>query len=133
MIYFSISNENIQVQIPYIFRLIYIYIYMCVCVCVCVQTKNNRPTPQICQEAWTMWTQGSKESPPSFCNGLGTIYIQCHFEEGHFDLTTKDIGSEIRYGLGKVLGTQNRPTLRLASHHCVLCLNPIKSTFNTCI
>ena len=42
------------------------------------------------------------------------------------------MGSELRYGFGKVLGIQNCPTLRLASHHCVLCLNPIKGTLNTC-
>ena len=46
------------------------------------------------------------------------------------DLTTRDIGSKLSYGLRKVLGTQNRPTLRLAFSHCVLCLNPIKGTFN---
>ncbi|KAL4619838.1 hypothetical protein ACB092_06G109700 [Castanea dentata] len=39
------------------------------------------------------------------------------------DLTTNDMGLEFRYVLGKVLGTQDRPTLRLTSHHCVLCLN----------
>ena len=44
-----------------------------------------------------------KESPPSFCNGLRTI--QHPFEGGPFDLTTRDIGLELRYGLGKVLGT----------------------------
>ena len=40
------------------------------------------------------------------------------------------MGSELRYGLGKVLGTQNHQILRLASHHCVLCLNPIKGILN---
>ena len=43
------------------------------------------------------------------------------------------MGLEFRFILGKVLGTQNRPTLRLVSHHCVLCLNLIKNMFNTCI
>ena len=43
------------------------------------------------------------------------------------------MGSEFRYILGKVLGTQDCPTLRLASHHCVLCLNLIKNKFNTSI
>ena len=43
------------------------------------------------------------------------------------------MGSEFKYILGKVLGTQDCPTLRLASHHCVLYLNLIKSMFNTCI
>ena len=33
------------------------------------------------------------------------------FEEGPFDLTTRDMGLELRYGLGKLLGTQNCPTL----------------------
>ena len=47
-----------------------------------------------------------------------------------FYLTTKDMSSELRYGLGKMLGTQNCPTLRLASSHYVLCLNPIKGTLN---
>ena len=46
------------------------------------------------------------------------------------DLTTKDMSSELRYGFGNVLGTQNRLTLSLASSHFVLCLNPIKGTFN---
>ena len=36
-------------------------------------------------------------------------------------------------GIKKVLNTQNRLTLRLASHHYVLCFNPIKGTLNTCI
>ena len=53
--------------------------------------------------------------------------------EGPFDLTTRDMGSELRYGLGNVLGTQNRSTLRLTSHHYVLYLNPIKDTHNTYI
>ena len=44
----------------------------------------------------------------------------------------QSLGSNFRYVLGKVLGTQDRPTLRLASYHCVLYLNLIKSTFNTC-
>ena len=43
------------------------------------------------------------------------------------------MGSELKYGLGKVLDTQNYPTLRLASLHCVLCLNPIKGTLNIVI
>ena len=55
------------------------------------------------------------------------------FEEGPFDLTTRDMGSELRYGLGKVLGTQNRQTLRLASHHFDLCLNSIKGILNIVI
>ena len=46
------------------------------------------------------------------------------------DLTTRDMGLELGYDLRKVLGTQNRPTLRLASSHCILRLNPIKGTFN---
>ena len=35
--------------------------------------------------------------------------------------------------LEKVLDTQDRPTLMLASHHCVLRLKLIKNIFNTCI
>ena len=40
------------------------------------------------------------------------------------------MGSKFRYGLGKVLGTQNRPSRGLVFTHCVLHLNPIKGTFN---
>ena len=47
-----------------------------------------------------------------------------------FDLTSRDMGLEFRYGYRKVLGTQNRPTLGLASSHCILCLNPIKYILN---
>ena len=43
------------------------------------------------------------------------------------------MGSKFRYALEKVLGTQDRLTLRLASHLCVLCLNPSKNYLNTCI
>ena len=78
------------------------------------------------------WGQGVLESPPNFCNGLRTIYLMS--SQGRtFDLTTRDMGSKFRYVLGKVLGTQDRPTLRLASHHYVLRLNLIKNMFNTCI
>ena len=41
---------------------------------------------------------------PSFCNGLGTIYIVSSLGRT-IDLTTRDIYSELRYDLGKVLGT----------------------------
>ena len=72
------------------------------------------------------------EMPPSFCNGLGTIYITS--SRGRtIDLTTRDMGLEFRYALGKVLGTQDHATLRLASHRFVSYLNPIKNQFNTCI
>ena len=76
------------------------------------------------------WECGhNRESPPSFCNGLGTIYITS--SRGRtIDLTTRDMSSELRYSLGNVLGTQNHPTLRLASFHCVLHPNPIKGMFN---
>ena len=43
------------------------------------------------------------------------------------------MSSDFKYILRKVLGTQDCPTLRLASHHCVLRLNLIKNMFNTCI
>ena len=77
-------------------------------------------------------TESVLESPPSFCNGLGTIFIAS--SRGRtIDLTTRDMGSELWYGLGKVLGIQNRPILRLASSHCVLCLNLIKGTLNIVI
>ena len=48
-----------------------------------------------------MRTQG--ESPLSFCNGQGTIYIAS--SRRTFDFTTRDMGSEFRYMLRKVLGT----------------------------
>ena len=81
-----------------------------------------------------MWTKGVGfffflELPSSFCNRLGTIYIASS-QGMTIDLTTRDMGSKLRYSFRKLLGTQNRPTLRLASSHCVLCLNPIKGTFN---
>ena len=43
------------------------------------------------------------------------------------------MGFKFRYTFGKVLGTQDHLTLRLASHHCLLCLNFIKNMFDTCI
>ena len=51
----------------------------------------------------------------------------------HFDLTTRDMGLEFKYGFGKVLGTQNRLTLGLAFSHCILCLNLNKGLFHTCL
>ena len=71
-----------------------------------------------------------EESPPSFCNGLRNIYIDSSRGRTFLDLTTRDVGLELRYGLGKVLGTQNRPSLGLASSHYVLCLNHIKDILN---
>ena len=57
-------------------------------------------------------------------------YIQHLFEEGPlFYYQRYEFGVKV-YSLGKVLGTQNHPTLRLASFHCFLYLNPIKGTFN---
>ena len=82
---------------------------------------------------WPLWTQRVVlESPPSFCNGLGTIYI-ASLHGRTFRSYYQSMGSEFRYALGKVLGTQDRLILRLASHHCVLCLNPIKNYLNTYI
>ena len=52
------------------------------------------------------------ESPLSFCNGLGTIYL-ASFQGRPFDLTTRDMGPELRYSLGKVLGTKNCQTLKV--------------------
>ena len=69
------------------------------------------------------------ESPPSFCNGLGTIYI-ASFRGRNVLSYYQSMSSEFRYSFRKVLGTQNNLTLGLASSHCVLCLNPIKSIFN---
>ena len=52
-------------------------------------------------------TESVLESPPSFCNGLGTIFIAS--SRGRtIDLTTRDMGLEFSYVLGKVLGTQDR-------------------------
>ena len=79
-----------------------------------------------------LWTQWKWESPFSFCNGLGTIYI-VSFQGRTIDLAIRDMSLKLRYGFEKVLGTQNRPTLRLASSYCVLCLNPIKGTLNIVI
>ena len=45
----------------------------------------------------------------------------------------QSMSSEFRNSIGKVLGTKDLPTLRLTSHHCVLCPNLIKNIFNTCI
>ena len=65
--------------------------------------------------------QNMISTPPSFCNGLGTICITS--SRGRtIDLTARNMGLELRYYFGKVLGIQNCPTLRLASSHCVLCL-----------
>ena len=76
-----------------------------------------------------LWTQQMGVTPQFFFNGLRIIYITS--SRGRtIDLITRNIGSELRYGLGKVLGTQNRLTLRLASFHYVLCLNPIKGILN---
>ena len=74
---------------------------------------------------------GIVELPPSLCNGLGTVYI-ASFRGRAIILTTRDMGSEFRNVLGKVLDTQDCPTLRLASHHCVLHLNLDKIMSNTC-
>ena len=45
----------------------------------------------------------------------------------------QNMGSEFRYGFGKVLGTQNFLTRGSASSHCVLRLNPIKDIFHIVI
>ena len=54
------------------------------------------------------------------------------FEEGPWSYY-QSLDLEFRYALGKVLGTQDHPTLRLVSYRCVLYLNLTKSTLNTCI
>jgi len=51
------------------------------------------------------------ESPPSFHNGLETMYMASFQGRTFFDLTTRD----------------------WASHHCVSRLNQNKNTFKTCI
>ena len=72
------------------------------------------------------------ESLPSFFNYLRTIYIASS-QKMTIDLTIRNMGSKLRYGFEKMLGTQNHPTLKLASSHCILCLNPIKGTLNVVI
>ena len=59
----------------------------------------------------TVGTRG--ESPPSFCKGLGTIYI-ASFPRKDLWSYYQSMGSEFRYALRKVLGTQDRSTLGLA-------------------
>ena len=93
-----------------------------------IKIKNKRRRRR--RKAHGVDTRG--ESPLSFCNGLGTIYI-AFFLRNDLWFYYQSMGSEFRYFLGKVLGTQYYQTLRLASHHCVLCLNLIKNKFNTCI
>ena len=105
-----------------------------------MKTPNHNQQPRTITEAQCrfstihpMDTMGMCwESSPSFCNGLRTIYI-VSFQGRTIDLTTRDMGSEFRFVLGKVLGTQDHPTLRLASDHCVLHHNLDKIIFNTCI
>ena len=92
----------------------------------CVSTSDGPRAP------WMgyMGVDTKGELPPSFCNSLRTIYYYIYsvlFEEGPFDLTTRDMSLEFRYTFGKVLDTQDCPTLRMASHHCVLYLNLIKN------
>ena len=66
----------------------------------------------------------------------GKIKWSCHlviWSRNHEYSVLSSLGSEFRYALGNVLGTQDCPILRLASHHCVLYLNSIKNHLNTCI
>ena len=99
---------------------------------VCLPSIGNKVTPKRLETPAKAAVGTKGELPPSFCNVLGTIYIA--FSRGRtIDLTTRDMDSEFRYALGKVLDTQDRPTLRLASHHCVLHFNLIKNIFNICI
>ena len=66
------------------------------------------------------------ESPPSFCNGLRTTYIMPFSRKDHWSYY-QIMGLEFRYALGKVLSTQDCLIVRLASHHYVFYLNPIKN------
>ena len=72
------------------------------------------------------------ESPPSFCNGLGIIYIVSSRERTFWSYYQI-------YGFGVYVCSRESVrhprslNLRLASHHCVLRLNLIKNMFNTCI
>ena len=68
------------------------------------------------------------ESPPRL--GLRTIKIT-PFMEGL--IYYQSMCLEFRYEDGKVLNTQPYLTCGLASTHCILRLNPIKSTFNIVI
>ena len=69
----------------------------------------------------------SRSGPnPSWPDLWTTLYI-ASFSRKDLWSYYYSMGSEFKYALGKVLDTQDRPTLRLASHHCVLCLNPIKN------
>ena len=59
------------------------------------------------------------------------FYPPCEVKYGlQNGVLTQSIGLEFMYSFGKVLGTQNYPALGLISSHCILCLNPIKGTFN---
>ena len=65
------------------------------------------------------WCGHNRGVTTQFCNSLGTMDIMS-FRGRTIDLTIRDMGSEFRYIFGKVLGTQDFLTLRLASYHCVL-------------
>ena len=84
--------------------------------------KHAYAGPQRCVCMHKCEHNGIMVSPPGFCNSLITIYIAT-FRGRTTILTTRDMSSEFRYVLRKLLGTQDRPTLRLASHHYLLCLN----------
>jgi len=57
--------------------------------------------------------------------GLGTMNIvPLHWRTWSY---YQSMSLELRYGHGKVLGTQDRSTHGLNSTHCVLHLNPIKA------
>ena len=77
-----------------------------------MKTPNHNQQPRTITEAQFIFTAIHPvdtmgmcwESSPSFCNGLGTVYI-ASFRGRTIDLTTRDMGSEFGYVLGKVLGT----------------------------
>ena len=64
------------------------------------------------------------ESPPNL--SLGTINIAYFVKEL---ILYQSTCPELKYGDGKVLGTQPHPTFGLTSTHCVPNLNLIKSKF----
>ena len=137
----SCTNDHLEVHICCVFTLMLLLIFLPSCLkgfVVVTQGEDHYPTKQwprdfggrICREMWSsvgitrwshhlvIWSRNHEYSILSR-KGLWSYY--------------QSLGSKLRYVLGKVLGTQDRPTLRLALHHCVLYLNLIKNILKTCI
>ena len=84
-----------------------------------------------------MWpTVGAREREIKWSHYL-VIWSRNHeysiFSRKDFWSYYQSLDSKFRYALGKVLDIQDRPTLKLISHHCVLYLSPIENHLNTCI